>query len=228
MEPRAPSGSSSRRSRPRQREVGAALARVVVGHDHGVVLAVDPHLPVERVRLQEDQVAAVVAVSLEQVVRRGLVVLGVAREDDRRVAPKRRERQPPELDVGHVLGADGARAEPARERQCRLVVVLDPAAEKRPTERDPALAPELVPAVGDPVQVGVVGAVGAPGEVGPDDERRVRLRPVERQRVPNDDRRLELVAGRIAGNRVVETGRRPQRNASCLRRMPLRRRRNPD
>ena len=99
-----------------------------------------------------------------------------------------------------------ARAEPARERQRSRVVVLDPVPEDRPAKRDPALAPELVPAVGDAVQVGVVGVVGAPGEVGPDDERGVRLRPVDSARHTNDDRGTKLVARRITGNHVVETG----------------------
>src|SRR5205823_10376363 len=47
---------------PREREVRPTLARVEVGHHHRVVRPVEADLAVERVRLQEDELAAAVAV----------------------------------------------------------------------------------------------------------------------------------------------------------------------
>jgi hypothetical protein len=84
------------------------------------------------------------------------------------------------------------------------VVVLDAVAQDRRLQRDAPLPPELVPAVRDPVQVGVVVVVRAPAEIRPDDECRVRLGPVERQAGANDHRRAEFVARRIARDGVVE------------------------
>jgi hypothetical protein len=94
-------------------EVGPTLASVEVGHHDRVVLRVDANLPVERVRLQDHEVAPLVAVLLQQVPGVGLVVLRVAWEDDRAVAAQGREREPPELDVGDLLRARVPRAEPA-------------------------------------------------------------------------------------------------------------------
>src|SRR5207247_1433668 len=82
-----------------------------------------------------------------------------------------------ELDVRDALHPRLPRAEPAREGQRRLMVVLLASRENRPDERDAPLAPELVPAVGDAVDVGVVGVVGAPRQVRPDEQSGMRGRP---------------------------------------------------
>src|SRR5207248_1224114 len=88
---------------------------------------------------------------------------------------------------------------PAREADRRLEVVLVPARDDRPDERYTPLAPELVPAVRDPVQVRVVAVVGAPGQVRPDDERGVRPRMVDRVAAAEDDRRRGPVASAAPG-----------------------------
>src|SRR6185369_12952754 len=96
------------------------------------------HLAVERIRLQEGEVSAPVAVVAEQLPRVRLVVLSVPGEDDRPVAPQHGERQAPELDIGHALDAWAALAKPPRERKRGLVIVLLAPGDDRPTERDSA------------------------------------------------------------------------------------------
>ena len=149
--------------------------------------------------------AALVAVVAQQLPGVRLVVLAVPGEDDRPVAPQHGKRQAPELDVGHALDARAARAEPLGERKRGLVVVLLAPGHDRPAERDAAVPPEVVPAVRDPVQVGVVGVVRAPGQVGPDDERRVRRRVIDGEgAVAEHDGGAKLVAGWITDDVVVE------------------------
>ena len=125
--------------------------------------AVDP--PEEVVGRQEEQVAAAVAVALDQVVEPSRHVLGVAREHDQVVGRTKRVRRRECLEVLVAVHVDvlARLREPVLEAEVvAAVAVRDATVRVRAGHVDDVGAPAGVPGVAPAVAVGVVEVVGLP------------------------------------------------------------------
>src|SRR6476659_6681386 len=160
---------------------------LLLAPEHGTA-ALDP--PVEGVGAEERQVAAAVAVLLDEVAFVERHVLVMAGEDEKVVAAEegRRVANAVEVVVAEEVRVVARGAEPAQERQVIPVEERRHAiAHERPVEARALAAPAGVPRVAGAVAVGIAEVVRLPRARGKDDG---DPRPGTRGR-PHDQRRLD-------------------------------------